>query len=333
MQWEIDYLFPNTTYIETCDLLRKDLKPRSPVRDRICNLIKECIRQTDTLLRRSLSVCGDGGDPVLDQLTLRHRRCERVVKSDEDVDQPREVTVAAHANGLLCLLEQAAVELQPRLGGLHPPDVRHETPKNPLVELVRRGVCRYTAPHSVPPVNDVVPDGTDPFVADIRAAGEGVEDNSESILLLRNMNSAQARNPVLRRPIDHVGVDILAILSETTEFRHDWGNAPTTGERALECQIVLIEHNPAPPRDEPGGTAGSPDLLHPPERHQIVVAGGVAVKVTLAIGRPLGGDSLTPGVPTRTTVMADLVETPTGGVSPRAATNIVVVLVTVQPTH
>jgi hypothetical protein len=60
---------------------------------------------------------------------------------------------------------------------------------------------------------------------------------------------------------------------------------------------------------------------------------GVAGKVSLAIGRPLGGESRAPSEPTRTTVMADLVDTPTGGVSPRAVTNIVVVLVTVQPAH
>jgi hypothetical protein len=82
-----------------------------------------------------------------------------------------------------------------------------------------------------------------------------------------------------------------------------------------------------------GGTAGSPDLLHPPERHQIAVPLTVVVEVPLAVGRPLGGDSLAPCVPTRTTVVTDLVETPTGGVSIRAATNILVVLAAVDPAH
>jgi hypothetical protein len=130
-------------------------------------------------------------------------------------------------------------------------------------------------------------------------------------------------------------VDVLVVPSETPEFGYDWGSNSGRGTAAQclpQSQLLRVEQVPAN-RIMHGGTAGSPDLLHPPERHQIVVAGGVAVKVTLAIGRPLGGGSLAPRVPTRTTVMADLVDTPTGGVSPRASTNIVVVLVTVQPTH
>jgi hypothetical protein len=280
-------------------------------------------------------VCGDGGDPVLDQLTLRHRRCERVVKPDQDIDHPSQMTIAAHTDRLLCLLEQAAVELKSRLGGLHPTDVRHETPKDPLVELIRRGMGCHTAPHGVPPVNDIVPDGTDPFVADIRSAREGVEDNSESILLLRNMDRAQARDPVLGCPVDDGCVDILVVQCQTPELGHDWGGSSrcgTAAQCAPQSQLLRVEQVPAN-RIMHGGTAGSPDLLHPPERHQIVVPLTVVVEVPLAVSRPLGGGSLAPCVPTRTTVVTDLVETPTGGVSIRAATNIIVVLAAVDPTH
>ncbi len=323
------------------NLLGENLEPRHAIGGGVRDLVEERVRLSLTLLHGDALEGGDGGDPVLDHLALRHRRPERVVEADNDIDEPRQVTVATHPDRVERLLIQATVQFGPGLCRLDPLNVGHKAPQGVPVEGIRRGVGRDAAPFDSPPLFDIVPDDHEGVVRDGHRR-EGVEDHPPGVLRRRDGNRAEALDPLVGHPIHDIRVDVLPVARESAEFRNGGGATGTGGggsvtgrvreggvkPRTVDGDLVLVKLVPSPDRVEPGGPAGGPHLDRP-NRHPVL---GVILAVTLTIRRAGDVIVLTPGVPRPPRVAHD-VEASAGGVDTRTVLNIRHVLTAVNPTQ